>query len=525
MRKDILEKEKIVKDRNLKILFIRPPRYFWPMNSESSSFWQPLGFASMAAVLRDNGFKDVKILDCLPLQIGWKSLKKILDKRPADVICVGDETASYCEAVKVVNYVKSIHQDVICVAGGYHFGNMIKESFQEFPLDFIVKGEGELTLLELMQNISKEKKDFSKVKGLAFRKGKEIIINKERDLIKNLDELPYPAYDLLPMHLYGSKSKNHKDFIALEHGRGCTGGCSFCSIWSQMAKISKDSKGKNIKLPCYRTKSAKRCFEETKYFVEKYDRKTINWVDGTFNLDPNWSKEYFNLLKKNKLKVQHTAWMRADCIVRDEKLGILKEMVEMGLVQAVIGMERLDNKSLARLNKKNNSYEINKKAFSILRERHSSVYTIATLIYGMPDDKLKDLFQINKIIHSNFADMIFMLPFTPYPGTKEWKNYKNNFKKKEFKKFNLHTPITGTKFISKRILDIWFKVSLIDYVLLRPRNLIRRVSKERDSRKKNLQKSIAYKIFRLGTQFLVNKLTFKKGYALEFGVKPDWYDK
>jgi hypothetical protein len=69
------------------------------MNSESSSFWQPLGFASMAAVLREHDV-DVRILDCLPIRMGWKSLDKELERRSPDVLCVGDETASYHEATR-----------------------------------------------------------------------------------------------------------------------------------------------------------------------------------------------------------------------------------------------------------------------------------------------------------------------------------------------------------------------------------------------------------------------------------------
>ena len=85
----------------MKVLFVRPPRYMWPMNSESSSYWQPLGFASMAAVLRDNDF-EVEILDCLPLRVGWNSLRKEIERRKPDILCVGDETASYYEAAKLI---------------------------------------------------------------------------------------------------------------------------------------------------------------------------------------------------------------------------------------------------------------------------------------------------------------------------------------------------------------------------------------------------------------------------------------
>jgi radical SAM superfamily enzyme YgiQ (UPF0313 family) len=317
------------------------------------------------------------------------------------------------------------------------------------------------------------------------------------------------------MELYGKQSINHSDFVAIEHGRGCTGACKFCSIWFQMSYRGK---------PCYRTKSASRSFEETELLVKKYRRKTINWVDGTFNLDAEWSKEYFDLMATSSIHANHTAYMRSDCIVRDERTGLLRKMVDNGLVEAVIGVERFDEQSMNTLGKRNNSPAISQKAFEILGKKYPSVYTIATLIYGLPDDDWSDLWKINKLIHSKYADMVFMIPFTPYPGTALWKEFKDKIGDADLRKFNFHLPVISTKYISNRMLDLWYKLSLIDYVLLRPGNLVRRIANEHDIRKKRLQKSLAKKILRLGSQHLINKLTFQHGNELEYGIKPSWYD-
>jgi anaerobic magnesium-protoporphyrin IX monomethyl ester cyclase len=498
----------------MKVLFVRPPRLIWPLNSETSAFWQPLGFASMAAVLREHNF-NVEILDCCIEKIGWKTLEIKLRNIKADIVCVGDEAASHFESIKVVNICKLINNTTVCVAGGYFFGNMINEIMSSTKIDYIIKGEGEITLLELVGAINKKTKP-TNIKGLAYKtSSNKIIINKERELIKNLDDLPFPAYDLLKMELYGTNSINHPDFIALEHGRGCSGGCKFCSIWNQMS---------NKGCIYYRTKSAKRCFEETKYFVDKYSRKTINWVDGTFNLDPKWSKEYFNLLELNKIKVNHTAWMRSDCIVRDEKNGLLNKMVNNGLIQAVIGMERCDDESMKKLNKKNNSVKTNKEAFKLLKTKYPSVYTIATLVYGMPEDSWKELKNIDKIQHSNMADIVFPLPFTPFPGTELWEEYKQIFNLNDLKKFNLHFPVLPTKYLTKKQLNLWFKTRPIDFFLINPSTFMRGVFFEKDLRKRKINRSLSIKMLKIVTQAIINKLTFKKGYELEYGRVPKWYN-
>src|SRR3989338_6836899 len=94
----------------MKILFVRPPRTFWQFNSESSCYWQPLAYGEMAAVSRENDF-EVEILDCLAHHIGYKTLFKTLEKKNYDVICLGDETASAHESVKVCKFVKENKPD------------------------------------------------------------------------------------------------------------------------------------------------------------------------------------------------------------------------------------------------------------------------------------------------------------------------------------------------------------------------------------------------------------------------------
>jgi len=463
----------------------------------------------MAAVLREAGFKDIEIIDCLPIKMGWKTLKEEISRKNPDVVCVGDETASFYESVKLMQMAKELNPKTICIAGGYHFGNTVDLAFNETKADFVIMGEGEITLLELVKAINSGKKDFRKIEGIAFRDKNGIVVtNKPRPLIKDLDTLPLPAYDLLPMHLYGKDSKNHRDFAAIEHGRGCTGGCSFCSIWAQMSQDGR---------PCYRTKSAERSFEETKILTEKYGRKTLNWVDGTFNLDPEWSRKYFELLEAEGIKIQHTTWMRADCIIRDEKNGVLKKMVDNGLVQVVIGMERLDDSKRIKMHGKEKN--ISMEAFSILK-KYPSVYIIASLIYGLPEDGKKELKELRRFIYTGYVDFMFILPYTPYPGTLEWQEYKDKFNSGDFKTWNLHRPIMGTNKLSRDQLDNWFKGCLFMY-LIHP-NFYVRTLLEKDERKKKVQRSMVRKLVKGLYKGIIDSAKGKK--EMEYGKKPEWYD-
>ncbi len=503
----------------MKILFVRPPRTYWPFNSESSSFWQPIAFCSMAAVLRENiDDVNVKILDCLPLKLGWKSLRAHIEREKPDIIAVGDETASSHEAIKLVKMAKELDPDVKAVGGGYFFGNLVHESLADYGMDFVVRKEGEITMLELVKELNKPKnsQDFSKIKGLGFRSNGHIVINPLRPFIKNLDTLPLPAYDLLPMHLYGNKSTNHKDFTAIEHGRGCTAACNFCSITCQMS---------NNNNPLYRTKSAKRSLEETELLIEKYKRKTFNWVDGTWNADPKWLNEYCQGVIDKGWDIQHTAWMRADFVLRDEKLGILKKQVDSGLVEAIIGAERPEgfDHELKKLNKLNYSYEQSRQAFNLLK-KYKKVYTIASFIYGLPDDDKNSLKALFNAAFSDLSDFMFLLPFTPFPGTPLWPEYKSEMMKKGFKKHNFHLPIMGTKYITQKQLDHWFKKVLLRYAFL-PDIFLKRYLFETDLRKRRIHLSLVKKVFKAGLTKTYNTITMKGRHSPEdtYGIVPDWY--
>lgn len=500
----------------MKILFVRPPRYRWAFHSEYSSFWQPLGFASMAAVLR-KGIKglNIKIIDCPTLRMGWKSTKNMILIEKPDILCIGEETVSVHEAFKLMHYTKRISPQTIIIGGGLYFTNMIADSLLNHPIDFIVKYEGEETLLELVKEIKKGGKGFNKIKGIAYLHGNKVIETQDRALI-DMEKLPMPAYDLLPMRLYGSKSKSHKDFAAIEHSRGCTSSCNFCTLWKQMSY-----KGR----PCYRTKSVEKTVAEVKHLVEKYGRKTLCWVDGTWNADSKWNLEFAKALIREGIKVEHSTWMRADYIVRDEKNEILEWQVKAGLRQAMIGVERTCEKDMEYLDKKNNSLETIKNAFGIFREKYPSVLTLATYIYGLPYETKETMHAFYDELGKIPFDIGVPLPFTPYPGTKYFDELRNNslLEIKDFKYYNFINPIARSKSLSRNAL-IW-NMLLNEFRIRTKREQfmhLRIDAKRRAVATKRLAWGKVVMTFRYFYGIILEELT---GKVYNYNVKPRRYDK
>ncbi|MFC1734128.1 B12-binding domain-containing radical SAM protein, partial [candidate division KSB1 bacterium] len=432
----------------MKILFVRPPRYMWPFHSENSSFWQPIGFASMAAVLREN-IDDItlKIIDFPVIRVGWKKVASYLQREKPDILCIGEETVSVHEAFRLVKLAKQMFPDIKIIAGGMYFTYMVNDSLRDHPIDFIVRFEGEETLLELIKELKKEKRkqNFSRIKGISFMEKGKVVETELRPLI-DMEKLPIPAYDLLPMHLYGKGSKNHRDFVAIEHSRGCTCSCNFCVLWKQMGQIDVKT-GKVI--PCYRTKSVKKTVEEVVYVADKFKRKTFCWVDPTWNVNSRWNKEFAEELIKSGVDVDHSVWLRADYVVRDEQKGIFAKQVKAGVKQAMIGIERTDNDDLKYLDKVGYSFNVIKKAFEIVR-KYPQVYSLATYLYGVPNETRQSLKRFYDLLGKIPFDTGVPLPLTPNPGTRYFDELekKNLIEIKDFKYYNFINPVARSKYLS-----------------------------------------------------------------------------
>jgi anaerobic magnesium-protoporphyrin IX monomethyl ester cyclase len=329
----------------MRVLLLRPPRHVWPFNSETSAFWQPLGLLCLAAfVRRELPGVDVEVWDAPGEKFGWRTLERRLAERPIDVLGVGEETVSAHEALRAAGLVKRLWPECLVVAGGTYFAHAIDETLEEGTVDVIVRGEGETTFAELL-SAAGEPALWGGISGLAFRDpAGRVVRTAPRPLIDDLDSLPMPAYDLIDMAAYGRRSQNHPALVSVEHSRGCIDSCSFCVLWRHMGECLN---GDGAVRPRLRTKSAGRSFEEVLRLYHRFGRRTFGWVDPTFNASPAWSDAWAERMlasdlvgPRGRARTLHTAWLRADCVVRDERLGILEKLVRAGMHQVMIGVEQ-----------------------------------------------------------------------------------------------------------------------------------------------------------------------------------------
>lgn len=395
-------------------LFVRPPRPLWPFNGPSSAFWPPLAFASMAAMLREHirGLR-VEILDAPALEMGWRSLETEIRRRQPAYVGMGEEAVSCVEGLRLARLAKACGARVI--AGGCFFGHVAAEALGTGLIDMVVRGEGEATVVELVEALRDGSPDsLAKVDGISFRHGDEVVTTRERELILELDALPFPAYDLLPVDRYGARSRNHPNIASIELGRGCVSACEFCVLWRQMGRFVG---GRPV--PHLRTKSPERLLEEIRILARTHGRHHLGWVDPCFNADSDVPGRLAELLLKEGIRVGQSAWMRADGIVRDAASGALDACVRAGLNEVYVGVERPDNASLKALHKTTN-LEQAREAFRILARDHPQVFTVGTFIYGLPDDTPATIRAMYRLSLELGMDQAFFIPLTPLPGTPFW---------------------------------------------------------------------------------------------------------
>jgi anaerobic magnesium-protoporphyrin IX monomethyl ester cyclase len=439
----------------MKILLIRGPRYYWPFINEYDNFLLPQSLPCLAAVLKKDGI-DVKVVDCSPLKIGWQSLRRLLKEEAPDVVGVGDSESLYShEAIRVLMTAKEVNPKVVTVAGGAHFSNLIEESLRACPIDFIVRGEGEYSLLELIKELGRVGPDYSKIKGIAFMQGDKVVETPPRPLIDNLDELPMPAYELMPMQEYGrARFLFSPGGITIHHSRGCTNSCKFCVWWVQMAQRRMEN-GKVTLQPRWRTKSVERTVEEIKLLYHKFGKKFMIFVDDSWNIDQSWNEAFAERLLQEDLNMRWYAFMRADLILRDDKAGIFKKLVDSGLSHISIGVERADDEDLRAIGKNCYSRDITRECMGILKHKYPQVFRQATFIIGVRSETKDSILRQVEYAREISADYPAFHPLTPVPGTEAWREAREKgwLEIDDFSYYDWVTPVMSSEYLSREEIE------------------------------------------------------------------------
>lgn len=358
--------------------------------NKAQGIYPPLGIAYIAAVLERHGY-NVKVLDVQALNLTSEESRKVILNEKANVVGITTMTPTFKGALEAARFAKE--SGAIVVVGGPHVEIYPKEILSHDFIDYAIGGEAEYTMLELIRAI-KNKKPIEKIRGLVFRKNKEVIVNSPT-IIKNLNELPFPARHLLPMERYDCIITK-RPVTTMITSRGCPFHCGFCF------KQASDK--------LHRTRSAKNVVKEIEYCIKKYKVKEVMFYDDTFTIKRQHVTDICNGILKKGLKIEWEAPTRVDCI----DLELLKLMKKAGCIRLRFGVESGDPRIL-NLMRKNPGISRIKKVFRWTNM--AGIETFAYFIIGYYSDtpeSIRNTIDLAKELNPDWA--MFTIA-TPLPST------------------------------------------------------------------------------------------------------------
>lgn len=294
----------------------------------------PLCFAWMASLLEKNGIS-VRIVD---FQIENVNLKELIRKDRPFCVGVSGTTQSRFESFKIFEEIKKTDKTILTIYGGPHATPASEDTLVNIRhIDAVVRNEGEITILEIMKSLKHDGKiDFSKIAGVSYRKNDTVIHNPSRPLLKDLDQLPFPAWHLFKMDRYKMKL-DALDLPAhvILTSRGCPFNCSFCSAKLQWGGH-------------YSRRSAENVCDELEHLIKLYGIKGYKIFDSTFTVNRKHVVSICAEIQKRGLS--YLPW---ECEIRADTVDkqILQVMKDAGCYYVDMGLESACPRVLEKISK------------------------------------------------------------------------------------------------------------------------------------------------------------------------------
>ncbi|MBF0557359.1 MAG: B12-binding domain-containing radical SAM protein [Nitrospirae bacterium] len=362
--------------------------------------WFPQGLAYIAAVLKKEGY-EVEIYNQDKHHYPDEHLTDFLNKNSFDAVGVSVIAGyyQYRKLLKLSDAINKSKQRPFYIIGGH--GPTPEPVFflKKTNADVVVMGEGEVTVLELLEALSNRKPPAG-IKGIAFRDGDEITVNERRSLISDVDKIPFPAHDLFPIDYYRLLRTPHasnNDFaMPVLSGRGCTFNCNFCYRMDEG----------------FRQRSSENIIEEIKRLKRDYGITYVVFSDELLMSSLNRTAGLCTDFIKAKLNIKWACNGRLNYAKPD----VLKLMKEAGCVFINYGIEAMDDQILKNMNKALTTNQIIKGVEATLEAGISPGYNIIFGNIGENRDTLNKGVDF-LLKYDDGAQMRTIRPVTPYPGS------------------------------------------------------------------------------------------------------------
>jgi radical SAM superfamily enzyme YgiQ (UPF0313 family) len=379
----------------------------------------PLGLACIGGSLLKNGH-EVKLFDFNIY--GMEEFLRILEDFTPDFVGITFVTPLIREAQKISELVKKINKKIIIVGGGPHCSSFPESAVKEASLDIGVIGEGDIVINEIVSG-----KDPQQIKGIAYKKGDEIITNERDKFINDLDSLPFPAYSLYEKEKYKvPPAIARKNPVAwVETSRGCVFGCIYCN---------KSCFGKT-----FRVKSPERIVEEFAK-VKKMGFREIHLTDDGFTTNIKRAKKICDLLIESKVNI---GWSTITGIRVDRvDFELLRKMRQAGCYRVYFGIESGNQKILNNIKKGITLEQIRQAVESAKKAKLEVAGYFMIGLPGETEETMKDTIRLAKLLDLDLAKISITIPL---PATEIFNELdtKGLIKTHDWEKFKFYsTPST-----------------------------------------------------------------------------------
>lgn len=401
----------------MKILLIWHPITVRPPDPSRPSPSIPIGLAYLASVLEQENY-EVKILDalalgynqltkrgeCITVGLTDEEIAKAVESFQPDIVGISSMFTAYAsDAYNCARIVKTINPTIPVVFGGSHVSINPAAVLSNKNVDIAVKGEGEITFLELVKALEK-KENLFQIPGTVVRGEAGLHWNQPRPFIKDLDSLPFPAFHLLPLEIY-SKMADANPFLMrqpslpLITSRSCPYRCVYCSIHSVWGHA-------------WRGRSPKNVVDEIEFLIDKYHVRELSIRDDNFTVNRKRVIDICDLIKERGLDVK---WCTPNGVaIWTLNKEVIRKMKEAGCYRLTFGIESGNRETLKFIGKPLNP-EYAKKMIKYANK--IGLWTVCTFILGLPledENSIRDTINYALSCDTDFAAFYV---FAPFPGT------------------------------------------------------------------------------------------------------------
>uniref|UniRef100_A0A7C4WDV8 Radical SAM protein n=1 Tax=Geoglobus ahangari TaxID=113653 RepID=A0A7C4WDV8_9EURY len=411
----------------------------------------PLGLGYLASCLRERGFR-VEIIDDLVERLSFDQILKRI--KNSLIVGITSTTPTFNAALRYAKKIKEAFPNIFVIMGGVH------ATFKPYDAlkyaDAVCIGEGEETIVEVTERVESGK-SLEGIRGIIYKERDKIFVNSPRKFIENLDMIPFPAYDLMPLDKY-TVFEGRLEHFPVMTSRGCPFGCRYCSSSLFMGRK-------------FRARSPKNVVDEIEWLINDFGAKHIAFADDTFTLSKRRVLAICDEIKKRGLEIDWSCSSRVDTINEE----VLRKMKESGCSAIYFGVESASPAVLEYYKKK---IDLNKVEKAVKLAKKVGIVTICSFIIGAPFEKKEDMKKTLEFALKLDPDYAQFSILTPYPGTEIYQEAKKKglLLTENYDEYTAGKPVLKNFYMSPREISKFLRFCYVRFYL-RPRFLLREIKK------------------------------------------------